>query len=57
VAEWQIPTLFVTHAQAEVRRAAQWVVLLEKGRLVGTGAPDEALSRPEPLAWTDSTVL
>ena len=55
VAEWNIPTLFVTHAQAEVRRAAQWVVLLEKGRLVGAGPPDEALSRPEPLAWTNST--
>ena len=55
VAEWNIPTLFVTHAQAEVRRAAQWVVLLEKGRLVGTGTPDDALSQPEPLAWTNST--
>jgi molybdate transport system ATP-binding protein len=55
VAEWNIPTLFVTHAQAEVRRAAQWVVLLEKGRLVGAGTPEDALSQPEPLAWTDST--
>ena len=55
VAEWNIPTLFVTHAQAEVRRAAQWVVLLEKGRLVGTGTPEDALSQPEPLAWTNST--
>ncbi len=55
VAEWNIPTLFVTHAQAEVRRAAQWVVLLEKGRLVGAGTPEDALSRPEPLGWTDST--
>jgi molybdate transport system ATP-binding protein len=55
VAEWNIPTLFVTHAQAEVRRAAQWVILLEKGRLVGAGTPEDALSRPEPLAWTNST--
>ncbi len=55
VAEWDIPTLFVTHAQAEVRRAADWVVLLEAGRLVGSGPPDEALSQPEPLAWTNST--
>ncbi len=54
VAEWNIPTLFVTHAQAEVRRAAQWVVLLEKGRLVGAGTPEDALSQPGPLAWTDS---
>ncbi len=55
VAEWNIPTLFVTHAQAEVRRAAQWVVLLEKGQLVGAGPPEDALSQPEPLAWTNST--
>ncbi|MGO9110935.1 MAG: molybdenum ABC transporter ATP-binding protein [Thermoguttaceae bacterium] len=55
VAEWNIPTVFVTHAQAEVRRAAQWVVLLEKGRLVGAGTPEDALSQPEPLAWTNST--
>ena len=55
VAQWNIPTLFVTHAQAEVRRAAQWVVVLEKGRLVGAGTPEDALSRPEPLAWTNST--
>ncbi|MGO8752955.1 MAG: molybdenum ABC transporter ATP-binding protein [Thermoguttaceae bacterium] len=54
VAQWEIPTLFVTHAQTEVRRAAGWVVLLEKGRQIGSGPPDEALSRPEPLAWTNS---
>jgi molybdate transport system ATP-binding protein len=55
VAEWGIPILFVTHAQTEVRRAAQWVVLLDKGRLIGAGRPEDALSQPEPLTWTDST--
>jgi molybdate transport system ATP-binding protein len=55
VAEWDIPTLFVTHSQAEVRRAAQWVVVLEKGRVIGTGVPEDALGQPEPLGWTDST--
>ena len=54
-AEWNIPILFVTHAQAEVRRAAQWVVLLDKGRRVGAGTPEDALGQPEPLAWTDAT--
>jgi molybdate transport system ATP-binding protein len=54
VAEWQIPTLFVTHAQAEVRRLADWVVVIEDGRLVTCGTPDDALSRPEPLGWTNS---
>ena len=54
VAEWDIPTLFVTHAQAEVRRAAGWVIVLENGRLIGSGTPEEALSRPEPLGWRNS---
>jgi molybdate transport system ATP-binding protein len=54
VAEWDIPTLFVTHSQAEVRRAADWVVVLEKGRVVGAGVPDDALSQPEPLGWSNS---
>ena len=55
VAEWDIPTLLVTHSQAEVRRAAQWVVVLEKGQVIGTGVPEDALGRPEPLGWTNST--
>ncbi|MHC4405512.1 MAG: molybdenum ABC transporter ATP-binding protein [Planctomycetota bacterium] len=54
VAEWRIPTLFVTHAQAEVRRLADWVVVIEGGRVVAGGTPDEALSQPEPLAWKNS---
>lgn len=55
VAQWDIPTLFVTHSQVEVRRAAEWVVVLENGRVVGTGVPDDALGRPEPLGWSNST--
>jgi molybdate transport system ATP-binding protein len=54
VEEWNIPTLFVTHAQAEVRRAAQWVILLEKGRMIGAGTPNDALSQPQALGWTNS---
>ena len=54
VAQWNIPVLFVTHSQAEVRRLAQWVVILQDGHVVTTGTPDEALSRPEPLAWKNS---
>jgi molybdate transport system ATP-binding protein len=54
VAEWRIPTLFVTHAQAEVRRLADWVVVIEQGRLVTCGTPDDALSQPEPLGWQNS---
>jgi molybdate transport system ATP-binding protein len=55
VAEWNIPTLFVTHAQAEVRRAADWVIVLNRGRVAGCGTPNEALSQPEPLSWSNST--
>jgi molybdate transport system ATP-binding protein len=55
VAEWNIPTLFVTHSQAEVRRAAAWVVIIDKGRLVCAGPPDEALGEPTPMTWTNST--
>jgi molybdate transport system ATP-binding protein len=55
VAEWDMPVLFVTHGQAEVRRAAQWVVVMQKGRVVCGGPPDEALGQPGPLAWTNSS--
>jgi molybdate transport system ATP-binding protein len=54
VSEWHVPTLFVTHAQAEVRRAADWVALIDNGRLLGLGPPDQVLTRPEPLGWTNS---
>jgi molybdate transport system ATP-binding protein len=55
VAQWEIPTLFVTHSQAEVRRLAQWVIVLDRGRIVASGTPEEALSRPEPLGWKNAT--
>lgn len=54
VAEWAIPTLFVTHSQAEVRRAAEWVVVIDQGRVVCSGPPNEALTQPELLTWTNS---
>lgn len=54
VAEWKIPTLFVTHSQAEVRRLADWVVVVQEGRVVASGTPQEALSRPEPMAWKNA---
>jgi molybdate transport system ATP-binding protein len=54
VTQWNIPTLYVTHSQLEVRRAADWVVMLEKGHVVGDGTPEVALGRPEPLGWSNS---
>ena len=52
VVEWDIPALYVTHSQAEVRRAADWVVVLENGHVVGAGEPDDALGQPAPLGWS-----
>ena len=54
VERWSIPVLFVTHSQTEVRRLADWVVIMKQGRMVVGGTPDEALSRPEPLGWKNS---
>lgn len=54
IAEWDIPTLFVTHSQAEVRQAADWVIVMEKGRVIGVGSPEHVLAQPRPPAWTNS---
>lgn len=54
VVEWQVPTLFVTHSQAEVRRLAEWVIVVKDGQVVTSGTPDDALSRPEALGWKNS---
>ncbi len=54
VAEWRIPVLYVTHSQAEVRRLAGWVVVVENGRVVASGTPEDAFSRPETLGWKNS---
>lgn len=55
IAEWGIPVLFVSHAQAEVRRLAEWVVVLGAGRIIAQGATDEALARPELLTRHDDS--
>ncbi len=58
LAEWRIPTLFVSHDQADVRRLAERVVVLEAGKVVDAGPTVAALdaaviakmqSRPGPL--------
>ena len=43
VAEWDVPAVYVTHAQAEVQRAAQWVVVINRGSLLTAGPPEETL--------------
>jgi molybdate transport system ATP-binding protein len=37
--EWRMPTLYVSHNPREVRRLATEVILLEAGRVAGSGPP------------------
>lgn len=53
-AEFALPMLLVSHDQAAVRRLAQWVVVLDRGRVAAEGTPEDALSQSVPLAWKDS---
>ncbi|HEV3339574.1 MAG TPA: ATP-binding cassette domain-containing protein [Pirellulales bacterium] len=43
LAEWRVPTLFVSHGSAEVRRLAEWVIVLDGGRVASSGRPEELL--------------
>ena len=55
VAEWSLPILFVSHGQAEVRRLADWVVILDAGQVVTEGPPAEALATPQSMAFKDAS--
>ncbi len=55
VQEWKVPIVFVSHGQTEVRRLADWVVVLDAGRVVTEGPPAEALSAPESMAFKDAS--
>lgn len=45
LAEFNLPTLFVSHDQTDVRRLAERVVVLEAGRVVDAGAAQPTLDR------------
>jgi len=45
VAEWGVPTLFVSHDQADVRRLADRIVVLEDGKVFAAGSTAETLDR------------
>ncbi|MAT69728.1 MAG: molybdenum ABC transporter ATP-binding protein [Planctomycetaceae bacterium] len=51
---WDVPVVFVSHSQAEVRRLAQWVVMLDRGRVVQVGTPEEVLGSSDALALQNS---
>ena len=44
LAEWRIPTIYVSHTAEEVRQLCQWVLVLRQGKLAAAGTPDEALT-------------
>lgn len=41
VSEWHVPTIYVSHSEAEVRRLADRVIVLEQGRVRRCGSPEE----------------
>jgi molybdate transport system ATP-binding protein len=45
VAEWRIPTIFVSHDQSDVRRLADTVVVVEAGRVIDAGPTTTTLDR------------
>ncbi|MCC6695567.1 MAG: molybdenum ABC transporter ATP-binding protein [Candidatus Hydrogenedentes bacterium] len=53
VHEWEIPTVFVSHSQAEVRRFAAWCAVLDKGSIIAEGTPDAALGTLGALSLQD----
>ncbi len=52
--EWNLPTIYVTHGQVEVRRAAQWVVMINNGSIVAQGTPEDVLTQPSAFVASNS---
>lgn len=53
--ELEIPVIYVSHALDEVARLADHVVMLEQGRVIASGAPNEILTRLDlPIAHLDN---
>ncbi|HJT36482.1 MAG TPA: molybdenum ABC transporter ATP-binding protein [Pirellulales bacterium] len=45
VAQWRLPTIYVSHAASEVERLADWVIVLKQGRVAATGTPEQILKQ------------
>ncbi len=41
--ELSVPIIYVSHAENEVKRIAEWVIVLERGRVSKAGPPDKVL--------------
>jgi molybdate transport system ATP-binding protein len=48
VEEWHVPTIYVSHSLAEVRRLADRVIVLDQGRVGISGPADELLRENRP---------
>jgi molybdate transport system ATP-binding protein len=48
VEEWHVPTIYVSHSLAEVRRLADRVIALDQGRVTINGPADEVLQQNRP---------
>ena len=42
-----IPLIYVSHNEVEVRSIADWVIVLERGRVTSSGRPDQVLAGRE----------
>ncbi len=51
VDEWQLPTIYVSHSAAEVSRLAEYVLVLQSGRVISSGKPQDVL----PATYSSST--
>jgi molybdate transport system ATP-binding protein len=45
IGEWQIPVVYVSHGMAEVTRLAEWVVVIESGRVLLSGRASAVLRK------------
>jgi molybdate transport system ATP-binding protein len=55
VQEWSLPAIYVSHNQADVRRLADWAVVLDRGRVVSQGPPEVSLATPAAMTMDDAT--
>ncbi|HEX7380386.1 MAG TPA: ATP-binding cassette domain-containing protein [Pirellulales bacterium] len=56
LSQWRIPTLLVSHVAADLRRLAEWTIVIDQGRVVAGGPPAEVLAdeiEPEK-SWNES---
>ncbi|RMF92689.1 MAG: molybdenum ABC transporter ATP-binding protein [Planctomycetota bacterium] len=55
IERFEIPALYVTHSQAEARRLGDRMVLIDNGRILRTGRPDEVLVDEDTTGWPNAS--